>query len=248
MTRALAQYHAKAMDEAGETYFTEDDYDDFYYGKGSTYPDINGAIGILFEQPGIKGPMLDRDSGLLTFSEAISNHLRTTLSSLHGSFELQDELRAYQRGFFNTTNSRAREAGFAAWVVGDDGDPARAAAFLSVLDQHGIEYSPLAQNVSVGSENYIAGHAWVLPANQRQFGLLEAMMEVRTEFEDDFFYDVSAWTQPLAYNLPYARLSRLPQSGNNASPIPGPAPAENAAAWVVPWNQLNAASVITAIT
>jgi hypothetical protein len=82
MTRALAQYHAKAMDEAGETYFTEDDYDDFYYGKGSTYPDINGTIGILFEQPSIMGPVLERDTGLLTFSEAISNHLRTTLSTL----------------------------------------------------------------------------------------------------------------------------------------------------------------------
>jgi len=52
MTRALATYHAKSLDSAGEMYFTEDTYDDFYYGKGSTYPDINGAIGILFEQRG----------------------------------------------------------------------------------------------------------------------------------------------------------------------------------------------------
>ncbi len=31
-------------------YFTKEGYDDFYYGKGSTYPDINGGVGILFEQ------------------------------------------------------------------------------------------------------------------------------------------------------------------------------------------------------
>jgi hypothetical protein len=37
------------LDEIGSSYFIEENYDDFYYGKGSSYPDING-IGILFEQ------------------------------------------------------------------------------------------------------------------------------------------------------------------------------------------------------
>jgi hypothetical protein len=129
-------------------------------------------------------------------------------------------------------------------VVGDDGDPGRAAAFLNVLDQHQIEYSLLTQDVRAGDLEFKSGEAWVLPVNQRQFGLLEAMMEVRTEFEDDYFYDVSAWTQPLAYNLPYAELSRLPQSGPANSPLPGPAPDENPAAWVIPWNQLQAAAVL----
>ena len=36
-------------------YFTKEGYDDFYYGKGSTYPDINGGIGILFEQASSRG-------------------------------------------------------------------------------------------------------------------------------------------------------------------------------------------------
>jgi len=240
MTRALAQYHAKAMDEAGEIYFTEDDYDDFYFGKGSTYPDINGGIGILFEQPKIMGPILERDTGVYSFADAIQNQLRTTLSTLHGAFELQDDLRNYQRGFFQTTANRAREADFAAWVVGDDGDPSRAAAFLDLLDRHQIEFSPLAQDVRADGKDFKTGHAWVIPAQQRQFGLLQAIMEVRTGFEDDTFYDVSAWTQPLAYNLPYTKLSRLPRTGNNSSPLPGPAPAEDAIAWIMPWSQLEA--------
>jgi hypothetical protein len=32
-------YHAKALDKIGSSYFIEE-IDDFYYGKGSSYPDI----------------------------------------------------------------------------------------------------------------------------------------------------------------------------------------------------------------
>jgi hypothetical protein len=244
LTRALANFHAKAMDEAGEIYFTEDDYDDFYYGKGSTYPDINGSIGILYEQPSIKGPVLERDTGLLTFVNAIQNHLRTTLSTLHGSLELKDRLKSYQGDFFKTMARRAADADHAAWIIGDDNDPARARAFLEVMDHHRIEYRALAETVDADGQRYVPGHAWVFPVRQRQFGLLEAIMETRTQFEDDTFYDVSAWTQPLAYNLPYARLQRMPETG-----APGPGHettnlSRESIAWIVPWRQMQAPALL----
>ncbi|MDX2049317.1 MAG: M14 family zinc carboxypeptidase, partial [Chitinophagaceae bacterium] len=50
LTGKLAKFHAQFLDRIGSLYFTKENYDDFYYGKGSTYPDVNGAIGILFEQ------------------------------------------------------------------------------------------------------------------------------------------------------------------------------------------------------
>ncbi len=50
LTRRFAQYHANALDRLGSLYFTEERFDDYYMGKGSTYPDLHGAIGILFEQ------------------------------------------------------------------------------------------------------------------------------------------------------------------------------------------------------
>ncbi len=56
LTRQIAGYHARAMDRAGRIYYTEETFDDFYYGKGSTYPDVNGSIGILFEQASSRGP------------------------------------------------------------------------------------------------------------------------------------------------------------------------------------------------
>ena len=55
LTKEIATYHAKALDRIGSQYYSEESFDDFYYGKGSTFPDINGGIGILFEQEVLGG-------------------------------------------------------------------------------------------------------------------------------------------------------------------------------------------------
>ena len=55
LTNKIAKYHAEFLDRIGSLYYTKEGYDDFYYGKGSTYPDVNGAIGILFEQASSRG-------------------------------------------------------------------------------------------------------------------------------------------------------------------------------------------------
>ncbi len=55
LTRKIGQYHAAAMDPDGSLFFTEEIFDDYYYGKGSSYPDVNGSVGILFEQAGTRG-------------------------------------------------------------------------------------------------------------------------------------------------------------------------------------------------
>lgn len=69
-------------------------------------------------------------------------------------------------------------------------------------------------------------------------------MEQRTEFEDNTFYDVSAWTLPLAYNLPFARLGQLPSDQEETESSKGLVPSSEAAAWAVPWNQLDAPAVL----
>ena len=69
-------------------------------------------------------------------------------------------------------------------------------------------------------------------------------MERRTRFDDNTFYDVSAWTLPLAYNLPYATLARVPATEDAPAASRGLPPDATAPAWVVPWNQLEAPVVL----
>ncbi|MEJ2401776.1 MAG: M14 family zinc carboxypeptidase [Xanthomonadales bacterium] len=244
LTRALAAFHAEALDAVGQPYFTEESYDDFYFGKGSTYPDINGSIGILFEQRSIRGRRLDTSNGVETFGMAIDNQLTVSLSTLRGAWALRERLKEYQRGFDGSMRQRADRAGFDAWVIGDDGDPARARALLETFDVHGVTYRPLGETVRTDGHEFQPGGAWVVPADQDRFGLIQGMLETRTEFADNTFYDVSAWTLPLAYNLPFATLGRMPKTGPATQASEGMAPLDDAVAWAVPWNQVAAAPLL----
>ena len=247
LTRALAAYHAKALDQAGQPYFTEEAYDDFYFGKGSTYPDINGSIGILFEQKAIRGQALETSNGIETFPSAVANQFRVSLSTLRGGWALQDLFKTYQAGFHEAMLERAEDLDYAGWLVGDDGDPARARAFLEVLDLHRISYSALGEEVRAGGHEFKPGSAWIIPARQNQYGLLEAIMEQRTEFEDNTFYDVSAWTLPLAYNLPFASVGSLPDPAEPVRSSQGRSPRVDAVAWVISWNQLEAPALLQSL-
>lgn len=244
MTRALVPYHARSFDDAGVMYFTEDTYDDFFYGKGSTYPDINGSIGILYEQPRVNGKVINRDSSPLEFTEAIHNHVRMSLSTLEGAHEQRARFKKYQAGFFDTMQKRASNAGFQAWIIGDGNDTAKALELLDLFKRHQVEYQTLRAEVSAGGQVFKPGHAWIVPVNQRQFGLAQAMLETRTKFEDNTFYDVSAWNLAMAYNLPLAKLTRVPNASSD-SPAPDYSrPEANAGAWIISWKQLNAPAVL----
>src|SRR5690606_10462510 len=73
LTAEIAKYNAAGMDEIGSLYYTRQSFDDFYYGKGSTYPDGNGSIGILFEQASSRGHIQESVNGLVTFPFTIKN-------------------------------------------------------------------------------------------------------------------------------------------------------------------------------
>ena len=94
------------FDGEGIRYFTEEGYDDFFMGKGSTYPDLFGTVGILFEQPSSRGAVQDTVNGELTFPFSISNQFRASLSSIKATAALKDELLNYQRGFYENQPKR----------------------------------------------------------------------------------------------------------------------------------------------
>ena len=76
LTEVIAGYHAKALDAIGSLYYTEERFDDYYYGKGSTYPDIHGALGILFEQASSRGHLRESPHGEFNFAFTIRNQFR----------------------------------------------------------------------------------------------------------------------------------------------------------------------------
>ena len=200
LTAKIGEFHARIFDRDGILYFSEEGYDDFFMGKGSTYPDLFGCVGILFEQPSARGMRQDTRNGLLTFPEAIANQFRASLSSIEGTAALREELLAYQRDFYvNTSRSRGYYLAMA------EGDPARLAEFVRVLKGHDIVVEVLTRDVRAGGKRYPAGQAIAIPLDQPQSTYLATLWNRQVEFEENVFYDVSTWTLPWAFNLTHTR-------------------------------------------
>jgi hypothetical protein len=210
LTAKLGKFHAAFLDRIGSLYFTKENYDDFYYGKGSTYPDINGAIGILFEQASSRGHLQQTANGLLSFPFTIKNQFTTTLSTLEGAKALRKEFLQWQRDFYKNAIEESAMATVKAYVFGDNNDAAKNETFVTMLLRHQVAVYPLSKNISAEGYEYKNGSAFIVPANQNQFRLIKAIFEKTLHYTDSLFYDITAWTMPLAFGLPYAEL-KLPQ-------------------------------------
>ena len=208
LTMAIAEYHADALDDRQELYYTRERFDDFYYGKGSTYPDIFGSVGILFEQASSRGHAQESIHGVKEFPYTILNQVTTSFSTVKGSLELREDLLDHMRTFYREAEQEASNSAIKGVVVGDHYDRTRTWHLADLLSHHDIEMYTLAEDFEADGVEFKNGEAIVIPMEQRQFKFLEAMFEQRTEFPDSLFYDVSTWTLPYAFDLPFAELSR----------------------------------------
>ena len=250
LTARIAEFHGEFLDRAGEPHFTRELFDDYYVGKGSTYPDLTGGIGILFEQGTARGHVQDTVYGERTFTDAVANQVITSLSTLAGTYALTDELIDFQREFFADAREAARRDRSAGWVLGDDGDPARAAALIELLLGHDIEIHPVTELVEIAGRQHESGQAWLIPAEQPHYTLLKSILDPVTELPMETFYDVSAWPLGLSHDLPLEPVRRLPAHGDRISRSPAadhPAPPAEALAWLVPWNQYRSAALLGAL-
>lgn len=208
LTARIGEYHARALSEKKVLFYSEENYDDFYYGKGSTYPDINGSIGILFEQASSRGSAQESNYGLLTFPYTIRNQVITSLSTLRATGEMRVELNKYLRDFYTTALSEARVDKTKGYVFSDPSgtNTRRVREFIRLLLRHRIRVHPVVGNTAETNEEMPTGQTWVVPTEQPQYRLLQAIFERRTTFQDSIFYDISAWTLPDAFGLNWSAL------------------------------------------
>ena len=213
LTRKIGTYHAAALDQIGSLYYSEEDYDDFYYGKGSTFPDINGSVGILFEQASSRGHVQESDNGILTFAFTIRNQFTAALSTLKAAVEMRKEMLNYQYDFFKARRDQISNAKTNAYLIGDQKDVSKMTHFLDILLRHQIKVHQLDSDITLNGKNFKAGKSYVIPKDQKNKTLLNAMFEKRTSFQDSLFYDISAWSFPLAFNLDFADNGNTKLSG-----------------------------------
>lgn len=214
LTQKIAKHYARGLDKIGSLYFSEEVFDDFYFGKGSSYPDINGCIGILFEQGSIRGFARETDSGIRTFAFAIRNQFTVSLSTLEAGIEHRKELLEYQQEFYESAIEKAKNNNVKAYLFGDTKNEGKVYHFVDILKQHNIKVYEIKQDIRMDNKLYNRGKAFIVPVEQPQYRLIESLFRKITKFADSTFYDVSSWTLPLSFNLDYTGITSIKERDN----------------------------------
>jgi len=222
LTSDIAEFHAKALNKIGSLYYTEESFDDFYYGKGSTFPDINGGVGILFEQASSRGHAQESVNGILTFPFSIRNQFTAALSTLEAAVSMREELLEYQKSFFLNALNEGKKSKGKGVLFGDEKDVAKVYHLAEILKRQNIRFNTLKKDHRENGVLYKKESSFIIPLEQKQHRLIRALFEKRTSFKDSLFYDVSAWTFPMAFNMDYSESSPLSIMGEEVSVLEKP--------------------------
>lgn len=210
LTKEIGKYHSESLNAIGSLYYTREGYDDYYYGKGSTYPDVNGAVGILFEQASSRGHVQSTSNGLLTLAFATRNQVRTSFSTHRAAVEMRTKLLNYQRDFYKTSIEEASKDPVKGYLFSSGKDKSRMNQFLDVLIANQVKVYKLKEDRNA----FAAEDAYLVPTAQLQYRLIKGMFEKRISFDDSLFYDISAWSYPLAFNLEHLELTAADNVNN----------------------------------
>jgi len=213
LTGRIAERHGDYLENIGSLYYTRETFDDFYYGKGSTYPDVNGSLGILFEQASSRALKQETSKGEMSYAFTVRNQFMTSLSTMRAVVEMRTDLLKYQRDFFARRDEVLQDTETEAFVIDRSEQPTRAQALAQTLDRHDVRLFDLGGPVRANGETFRPGEAFMVPLDQPQGRFVKAAMERTTSFPDSIFYDVSTWTLPLAFGVEHAAVNDAPNRG-----------------------------------
>lgn len=229
------------LDREQRLYFNEENYDNYYIGKGSTYPHMHASMGMLFEQARSIG-LRDTPHGVLSFRDNIRTQYRTSLEMIRAGVEMRRALLEYQREFSLDSIELADEDDIKAYVFSAPGDKARAFHAIDILNRHQIRVNSLQEDLIIDGTTFEAESSYVVETDQAQYRMIKALFEKITTFENDIFYDVSAWTLPLAFDFDFAPLGSRDIRGDAvgseiAAEFPSePAPSQADYAYLFSWS------------
>lgn len=233
----FAEYYVREMDKIGSLYFTKEVFDGTYPGYGSSYPDLQGGLGILFEQASSRGHVQETPLGDLTFAFTIRNQFVNAIATVEAAVENKALMHRYQRDFFKSALSNARSSGIKSYIISEMYDKTRMTAFLDLLLQH---------KVKVYKSNN--ANEYIIPTEQPQYRMVQTMFETYDTYQDSVYYDASAWSLANAYNIDY-RASRGSVSKGavlTAVDLATEKPSVDASnyAYLIPWDEYSAPALL----
>ena len=189
----FAEYYVKALDSIGSFYYTKESFDETYPGYGSSYPDVQGGLAILFEQASSRGHLQETNYGTISFGFTIRNQYLSSLATVEAAVDNKKMLRDYQKRFFDSSLKEFKDEKVKAYEFGDLYDQNRTKAFIDKLLIHKVKV-------------YQSKDKYVVPVNQRQSRMVKNFFETYDKYVDSVFYDASAWSMSNFYNMKSKKL------------------------------------------
>ncbi len=205
----VGKNNAKYFDAEGWSYFTRERFDLLYPSYGDTYPLYNGAIGMTYEQGGIRAGLsvVTLNGDTLTLKDRIAHHFATGLSTLETtSLHHTELLQAYKEYFKKSVSvSPGIYKGF---VVKAD-NVSRLKKLAALLTKNKIAFA-------FGGEKKVKGYNYetqreetftierndlVVDLRQPRAVLANVLFEPNTFVADSNTYDITAWSLPYAFGL-----------------------------------------------
>ncbi len=247
----------RVFDEFRMNYFTRDAFDFFYPGYGSSYPSVNGAIGMLTEQGGIgAGIAVETDDGtVLTLQQRVFDHYMTSIATIRKTAERREPLLRYSYNAWQPKNSKSPVK---TYFFPDDAS-GYLYDMLAMLMRHNVQLMRTTADVTVAdARNFRSGKTerktlprgtWMVSTDQARHLFINSVLERNMAIEDSVMYDMATWSAPLAYNLDaYASNTAVKISAEAVTSIPTQTGTLNNPnpqyAYVIEWQQRHAARAL----
>ena len=196
LNNLFGDYFAKALDSIGSFYYTKEVFDGTYPGYGSSYPDLQGGLGLLFEQASSRGHKQKTAFGEISFAFTIRNQYTSTMATLKAGVENKAYMRKYQQDFFKSALTNASKSKVQGYFFKEDHDQNRLKAFIDKLLLHKVDV-------------YKSDNGYVVPTKQPQYRMVQTFFETYDKYRDSVYYDASAWSVANFYNMKYRTTTRL---------------------------------------
>jgi hypothetical protein len=247
----FGQAYAVAFDRAGFEYKTREQYNYFYPGYTTSYSSYQGSVGMLYEQGTTRGLAMERrDGSVRSLSEALEHQYMAAWTAVSTAVERRDELlRDYVESRRDALADGRRGVSF--YLIPGERNQALVAELIDLLRRNGIEVGRLSQPIELnglvdragraaGTRRFAAG-TYVVDAAQPRNRLIRALLEPDVPLSEEFlaeararverddnprFYDITAWSLPLVFNIEAFGLTGdrdlLLDAGGGDEPAPFP--------------------------
>ncbi|MDN3586994.1 M14 family metallopeptidase [Pedobacter aquatilis] len=205
----VGKNNAKYFDAEGWQYFTKERFDLLYPSYGDTYPLYNGAIGMTYEQGGIRAGLsvVTNDGDTLTLKDRIAHHYTTGMSTLEvtslNHTKLLDEYKKYFQQELTTAPGI-----YKSYIIKPT-NLSRLKKLAELLTKNKIEFAFGSDKGGRGydydtqkEENFTIGrNDLVVNLQQSRAVLANVLLEPQTFVTDSNTYDITAWALPYVYGL-----------------------------------------------